>query len=185
MICGMKAAHLMLCCCLLFSGVLGQTEDRRSANRSAAQSCLFDYERGEVPDCVRVGAHGSRFIAAPYLKELRYGTNGLAGVRGADGWMYVNRRGKVVITGVATFDNGPDEFHDGLVRVVRNHKYGFADQHGNMVIPARYNGALPFDKGRAKVCLGCVQKCADDACEHHIVSDGEWFFLNTQGVALK
>jgi|SRR5579862_391357 len=188
MIRGMKAAHLILCCGLLFSGALGQPEDQRSANKSlvrGAQSCLFDYERGEVPDCVRVGVDGSRSIAARYLKELRYGTSDLAGVRGVDGWMYVDRRGRVVITGVPTFDNGPDEFQDGLVRFVKNHKYGFADQNGKIVIAPRYDGAMPFEKGRAKVCLGCVETCADHECEHHVFSGGEWLSVGKNGVTLE
>jgi hypothetical protein len=181
----MKAVYLILCCCLLFSGALGQTEDQRSANKSsvrAAQSCLFDYERGEVPDCIRVGADGSRSIAAPYLKELRYGTNGLAGARAVDGWMYVNRGGKVVISGIPTFDNGPDEFHDRLVRFVKNRKYGFVDRNGKIVIPPQYDGAMPFEAGRAKVCLGCVDKCADHECEHHVFSGGKWLSVDKNGV---
>lgn len=184
----MKAAHLILCCSLLFSGALGQTEDQGTANKSAgraAESCLFDYERGEVPDCVRVGTDGSRSIAPRYLKELRYRTNGLASVHGADGWMYANRRGRVVITGVPTFDNGPDEFHEGLVRFARNQKYGFADRNGKIVVPARYDGAMPFEGGRAKVCLGCVEKCADHECEHHVFSGGKWLALDKKGMTLQ
>ena len=89
MIRGMKAARLILCCCLVFSGALGQTE--RSANKRAVpatQSCLFDYERGEVPNCVYIAGDGSRSIARHYLKDLTYESNGLASVRGMDGWMY-------------------------------------------------------------------------------------------------
>jgi len=184
----MKVAHLILCCFLLFSDVLGQTRDQRRASNSSAQeakSCLFDYERGEIPDCIRVAADGSRSIAAPYLKELRYDTKGLAGVRAADGWMYVNRRGKAAITGIPTFDNGPDEFHDGLVRFVKNHKYGFADRNGKIVIPPRYDDAMPFEGGRAKVCLGCVDKCADHDCEHHVFSGGKWLSVDKNGVTLE
>jgi hypothetical protein len=65
---------------------------------------------------------------------------------------------KLSLTGVPTFDNGPDEFHDGLVRFVKNHKYGFADRNGKIVIAPRGDGAMPFEKGRAKVCLGCMDK---------------------------
>src|SRR5689334_19943597 len=173
----MRAVHAILCCCLLFFGTLGKTAERRPANessRGATQSCLFDFERGEVADCVRVRADGSRSIAARYLKELPYGPEGLAPVRGVDGWMYVNRGGRVVITGVPTFENGADEFHDGLVRFVKNHKYGFADRNGNTVIAPKYDGAMRFENGRAKVCLGCVDKCVEPECEHHVFSGGRW-----------
>jgi WG containing repeat len=99
--------------------------------------------------------------------------------------MYVNRRGKVVITGVPVFDNGPDEFHDGLVRFVKGRKYGFADRTGKTVIPPRYDGAMPFAGGRAKVCLACVDKCADRECEHHVFSGGNWFSLDKTGMIRK
>lgn len=39
-------------------------------------------------------------------------------------------------------------------RFVKDHKYGFADRNGNIVIAPRYDGAMPFEKGRAKsVCV--------------------------------
>ena len=187
MICSWKATHLFLCC-TLFSGAFGQTEHERSANSrsaKAAQPCLFDYELGEVPDCVQAGTDGSRSIAARYVKELRYRTSGLAAVHSVDGWMYVDRRGKVVITGVPTFDNGPDEFQDGLVRFLKNQKYGFADQSGKVVIAPRYDGAMPFEKGRARVCLGCVLTCADPECEHHVFSGGKWHSIGKNGMTFE
>jgi hypothetical protein len=33
------------------------------------------------------------------------------------------------------FDNGPDEFHEGLVRVSRNGKMGYANKHVFMTTP--------------------------------------------------
>ena len=75
--------------------------------------------------------------------------------------MYVNRRGKIVISGIPVMDNGTDSFHDGLVRVVRNGKYGFANRRGHVVIPPIYDGVMNFEKGRAEVCKGCESKCDD------------------------
>jgi hypothetical protein len=182
----MKLAHLIFCCCLLLAGK--RVEAQQSANKSsrqATQPCLFDYERGEVPHCVYVKADGSHYIAAFYLKQLSYGVNGLAGVRGNDGWMYVNRRGKVVISVVPTFDNGPDEFHEGLVRFIENQKYGFADPKGKIVVPPQYDGAMPFEGGRAKVCVGCAEKCVDRECEYHVFSGGKWFSVDKNGKTLE
>lgn len=95
--------------------------------------------------------------------------------------MYVSRKGRVVITDVPTFDNGPDPFHDGLVRVVRNKKYGFANCKGELVVPAKYDGAMSFEKGFAKVCQGCQDRCADPDCEHRIFAGGQWFEIDTRG----
>ena len=98
--------------------------------------------------------------------------------------MYVSRRGRVVISGVPTMDNSADSFHDGLVRVVRNKKYGFANQKGQLVIPPAYDGAMNFENGKAKVCSGCESKCVDHDCEYHVFAGGEWFQINTKGTVV-
>src|SRR5579863_3563603 len=83
-------------------------------------SCVFDFERGQVPDCVHRMATGQLFIAAHVLKELHFDSHGLASVLSRrEAWMYVARTGRVVVSGVPTMDNGPDSFHNGLVRAVK------------------------------------------------------------------
>jgi hypothetical protein len=147
--------------------------------------CLYDGERGEVPSCVRENAKGELFIAPQYLKELRFDSHGLAAVHSpTKGWMYVSRGGKIVISSVPVMDNWADSFHDGLVRIVRNGKYGFANRRGQVVVPPIYDGASNFEKGRATVCKGCESKCADHDCEHHFFAGGEWFRINTKGTVL-
>ncbi|MFZ3201501.1 MAG: WG repeat-containing protein [Candidatus Acidiferrales bacterium] len=170
----------------------GQSDN---ANKGAAGTpCTFDFERGEVPDCVRENARGELFIASQYVKDLSFDkgssrkncdycmdSQGLAAVLSPkEGWMYVNRKGKVVITGVPVMDNGADWFNDGLVRTVKNGKYGFANSKGQIVIPPIYDGAMNFEKGRAEVCNGCKSKCVSD-CEYHYFAGGEWFQIDTKG----
>lgn len=148
--------------------------------------CLFDFERGEVPNCVLQNAAGGLFIAPQFLKDLDFDSGGLAALRsGAHGWIYVNRKGIVVIRGVPVMDNWADTFHDGLVRCIRNKKYGFANRSGQIVIPPIYDGAMNFEKGNAEVCNGCKSKCANPDCEYHVFSDGRWFLINTKGAILK
>lgn len=98
--------------------------------------------------------------------------------------MYVSRDGKVVVVGVASMDNAADSFHDGLVRVIRKGKYGFANRKGQLVVPAIYDGAMNFEKGQALVCKGCEIKAAGPDSEHHFFAGGEWFRIDTKGVAL-
>jgi hypothetical protein len=74
-----------------------------TVRHTQGKPCLFDYKRGEVSDRVYIGRDGSPSISARYLKDLPYQTYGLAPVRDVDGWMYVIRRGKAVITGVPVF----------------------------------------------------------------------------------
>jgi Xaa-Pro aminopeptidase len=62
--------------------------------------CLFDFERGQVPGCVRRTATGRLIIAPQYLKELDFDSYGLAAVQSPkQGSMDVNRSGEVVIRG--------------------------------------------------------------------------------------
>src|SRR5712692_759703 len=147
------------------------TESRKSeVNKpdTTGTSCIFDFQRGEIPNCLRQTSTGQLFIAPEALKQLHFDSYGLAPVLSPkEGWMYVRRKGVVVVRGVPTMDNGPDSFHDGLVRVVRNKKYGFANRKGQVAIPPTYDGAMNFEKGKAKVCKGCESKCAEGDCGHH------------------
>lgn len=187
----MQAMCTLLCVALLNSILGGQNQHQPPGNSKAVEkshkgeSCMFNPETGEVPDCVHVQADGSLAIASRYLKDLPYSSDGLAAVWIAGQWAYVNRRGVAIITGVPSYDNGPDEFHDGLVRFIKDKKYGFADRKGEAIIRPIYDGALPFENGRAKVCLGCVNKCSDRDCEHHMFSGGHWFSISEQGTVLK
>jgi hypothetical protein len=53
------------------------------------------------------------------------------------------------------FDNGPDPVVEGLFRIIKDGKIGFADQKGKIVIAARYTCAYPFENGKAKVAYQC------------------------------
>jgi hypothetical protein len=144
--------------------------------------CLFDFERGEVPNCLRESATGDLSIAPELVNDLAFDSHGLAAVRSPkEGWMYVSRSGKVVIKGVPVMDNGADAFHDGLVRIVRNGKYGFANRAGQIVIPTIYDGAMNFENGSAAVCKGCQTSREG---EYHFFSGGDWFRINTKGTTL-
>ena len=148
-------------------------------------SCQYDVNRDFVPDCVMAGKGGGLFVSPKILPELHFDASGLAAIfSGKHTWMYVNRRGKVLIADVPTFDNGPDPFHDGLVRVVTKGKYGFANRKGRIVIPAAYDGAMQFENGRAAVCKGCVDKCAGPDCEHRMFVGGKWSTIDVHGSVL-
>jgi len=87
---------------------------------SAGEKCISDFERGEISNCIRQATTGEIFIAPLVLKELDFDSYGLAPVLSLkEGWMYVSRSGIVAVQGVPTMDNGPDSFHDGLVRVIQ------------------------------------------------------------------
>lgn len=131
-------------------------------------------------------ANGKLFLSEKFLKLLQFDSYGLASVLSArDGWVYVNRKGRVVIKGVAEMDNGADWFHNGLVRIFRNGKYGFANRRGQVVISPVYDGASNFEKGLARVCKGCEIKCTDRPdCEYRVFAGGHWFQIDTKGTVV-
>ena len=153
-----------------------------STDESHGIPCLFDPERGEVPDCLHQSREGRLSVAPQIVKQLDFDAYGLAAVRSPEGWMYVNRSGKVVVASVTVMDNGADSFHDGLVRIVRNGKYGFANRTGRIVIAPIYDGAMDFENGTATVCKSCESKPVG---EYRMFSGGEWFQINTKGMVLR
>lgn len=56
---------------------------------------------------------------------------------------------------VKWFDNGPDYISDGLFRIIRNGKEGYANEKGEIVIEPRYACTTPFENGKAKVTYEC------------------------------
>ncbi len=116
-------------------------------------------------DCATPNSDGSYAVGPDALRQLQFDRHGLAtfAIRAA-GYGYVRRDGHALL--VPTFDNAPDEFASGLVRARMGDKLGYADRRLNVVIPAIYDGAHPFIKGRAWACIGCT-----------LVSDGEhsWY----------
>jgi hypothetical protein len=56
----------------------------------------------------------------------------LVAVRRSPDWIYLSREGKVILRGVPVMDNTAESFQDGLVRIVKNGKYGLANRGGHL-----------------------------------------------------
>jgi hypothetical protein len=109
----------------------------------------------------RDGRHGctdraSGDVVIPFLYDepVHFSAGGVAEVRDASGWFYVDRTGARLFDAYL-FDNGPDPVAEGLSRFRRSGKVGFKDARHVVVIPATYDAAMGFHGGRAKVCIGC------------------------------
>lgn len=160
-----------------------------SAQRTSLRSCSYDHRVEGIStyqECLGRDSNGRLYIHPERISTLKFDSHGLAPVWGEKvGWMYVNREGHAAVTGVAAMDNWADLFHDGLVRIKRGGKWGFADRGGKEVIAAKFDGALNFENGVAKVCIGCRAECDGPDCEHRQFSGGEWKCINTKGEAIK
>jgi len=83
---------------------------------------------------------------------------------------------------VFIFDNGPDPLQEGLFRIKKNGKIGYADATGKIVISPIYDCAFPFENGQAKVSLKCKTKQLE---EHSIWESNEWIYINKKGEIVK
>jgi hypothetical protein len=91
-------------------------------------------------------------------------------------------RNENILFDLYLFDNWPDEVSEGLFRVKRNEKIGYANEHGQIVIPCQFDCAFPFENGRAKVTYHCEFKEHD---EHATAESQEWFYIDMNGEKIK
>jgi hypothetical protein len=78
------------------------------------------------------------------------------------------------------FDNGPDDFVEGLARSIRDGKVGFVDEHLELVAPREWDFAFPFADGVARVCTGCTIR-RQEGEEHSEVVGGQWGYIDQHG----
>lgn len=87
-----------------------------------------------------------------------------------------------VLFDVVLFDMAPDGFNDGLTRVKRNGKMGFANAFGEIVIPCQYAYAYWFEYGVAKVTYEATQHSDGD---HTWIESDDWFEIDTRGIRVE
>ncbi len=96
-------------------------------------------------------------------------------------WYYVRSTGESLR--VVSWDNGPDPWSEGLVRVDRIERIAYADRDFREVIGPRFDRAWPFRDGLAIVCFGCSSGEAD-ADGHREVTGGHWGAVDKSGNAV-
>lgn len=97
----------------------------------------------------------------------------------ADGKWVIMDAQKTALYEVFIFDNGPDYEADGLIRVVKNGKIGYADAKTYaIVIEPQFDCAFPFENGKAKVSNQC--KTVKDG-EYSVWESEVWQFVNKNG----
>lgn len=93
-------------------------------------------------------------------------------------WVVVDEQ-KNVLYDVFIYDNGPDAPADGLYRIVKDGKIGYADAGTNaIVIEPQYDCAYPFENGKAKVSTNC-QTVKDG--EYDVWESEDWQFIDKTG----
>ncbi|WP_152286642.1 WG repeat-containing protein [Flavicella marina] len=94
----------------------------------------------------------------------------------------INRKGETLFE-VYPYDNGPDEFHDGLLRIMKNGKIGFANEKGEIIIKPQFECASIFENAIATVSNDCYLYYDQDG---HLRSESEsWFKIDKTGKRIK
>jgi hypothetical protein len=95
-------------------------------------------------------------------------------------WLALNSSGEELFE-VFNYDNGPDYVEEGLFRILKDEKIGFANEKGEIVIPCKYSCAYPFEGGKANVSDDC-EKISEN--EHVSWKSESWFYINKKGEKL-
>ncbi|WP_246675416.1 WG repeat-containing protein [Mesorhizobium sp. B2-3-4] len=135
--------------------------------------------KGDIVDaehCASSDAAGHIHLKRKHLLALDFDRHGLASININGGWYYVRQDGR--LAPVMAMDNWAEPFADGLARSPVGSKIGFINRNLALVIPARYDGALPFEHGRAEVCIDC--KLVPDG-EHFRYVGGRWACIDRHG----
>ncbi|MEO8737381.1 MAG: WG repeat-containing protein [Edaphobacter sp.] len=100
-----------------------------------------------LPKCALITKGGHLYVSPRYLKVFFAKFSGHLAARQLPkhGWAYFDRSGLIRVQDVAPMDNWASEFHAGLVRVVRNEKWGLADERGRLITSLEYDGIYEFD----------------------------------------
>lgn len=94
------------------------------------------------------------------------------------GFVAIDRQENVLYK-IFPYDNGPDYASDGLFRVLKDNKIGYADATtGLIVIKPQFDCAWPFDNGIAKVSIDCKTQ-ADG--EHTTWLSDNWYYIDKVG----
>ena len=100
-------------------------------------------------------AGGRTVIDARYHVAGEFLPEGIAAVANAEGWAYIDTTGAVIVRPYL-FDNGPDEFCEGLARFQEEGRFGFFDRAGRVFIEPRFDWVEPFHDGEARYGTGCA-----------------------------
>ena len=84
-----------------------------------------------------------------------------------------------ILFDIVMFDNGPESFNEGFIRVLRNGKMGYANRFGQIEIPCIYDYAGWFNNGQAEVTFKAEEYI--DMDEHRRVESDKWFKIDRKG----
>lgn len=154
----------------LASGLAAGFKEQCSLETAAEGLAVFEH-------CAEVGTDSNLKINPEIRKKMTFNQSGLAAVFVKGNCYWSTRNGKTMRT--HCFDNGSDEFSEGLTRYVSSQgKFGFMNAKLNVVIPAQFDFVFPFENGKARYCNGCTP---EKTGEHTSMTGGTWGHIGKTG----
>lgn len=94
--------------------------------------------------------------------------------------IYAINRAEKILFEVFNCDSGPDYVCEGLFRIKKDGKIGFANLNGDIVIPPRFEQVWPFKEDRARYCKGGhTEKYLRG--EIDLIVGAKWGFIDKNG----
>ena len=134
------------------------------------------YELG-VP-CGYVNQRGDTVIPIGKYQYCFFDTVTTYGIVGDTSGCYAIDQRENRLYEIYWFDNGPDYEQDGLFRIERKGKIGYANTKGEIVIEPQFACANPFENGRAKVTFDCER---EKVGEYTSMKSEDWFYIDKTG----
>ena len=119
-------------------------------------------------------------VSKEYLQTLDFKGKELIALPIGKNFYYIHKSGKKMLT--VTYDNGADEFSDGLARTKVNGKIGFFNKNLEIILKPVYDFAFPFHNGISEICTGCKEK--QDG-EHSMLEGGTWKKIDRNGLIIE
>lgn len=127
--------------------------------------------------CARIAGDSVEF-RPQNLNRMDFDGDGLAPAFANRSWHWVRPDGRAVA--VVTFDNGADDFEDGLTRGPWAGGMAYYDKQLKRVLATPYDWVDRYSGGLAVVCKGCRVMRTPDG-EHSYMAGGEWGAIDRQG----
>jgi hypothetical protein len=119
------------------------------------------------------------FLGNTYAQNTKPKPTKLKMVQTDKGKWVIKDSKKTTLYEVFLYDNGPDYPSEGLIRVVKNGKIGYANAKTyTLVIAPQFDCAFPFENGKAKVSKNC--KTVKDG-EHSTWTSDAWQYVDKKG----
>lgn len=161
------------------------------ADNTVKKGVLYRQEKNEEDceyDCyVYVNKAGDVVVDRNDFQIIMYAEDTVTtffwGVKNGDSKIRAYNVEGQVIFDAFNYDNGPDYLSEGLFRIEINGKIGYANEKGEVVIPAQYDCAMPFENGLAKVAYSC--KVTPIGEYESVEPVGNWLNINKKGQLVK